>query len=108
MRFIYMLTSYNNKSYALNLIKQNMNLFNLFNNVYLFGSILNQNKIPNDIDILLIYSAYSEQLIEDINYICNTLNQISILPIDLTVLSLEEEKELNFLKKQHLYYLKIK
>lgn len=103
-----MLTSYNNKSYALNLIKQNMNLFNLFNNVYLFGSILNQNKIPNDIDILLIYSAYSEQLIEDINYICNTLNQISILPIDLTVLSLEEEKELNFLKKQHLYYLKIK
>ncbi len=108
MRFIYMLTSYNNKSYALNLIKQNMNLFNLFNKVYLFGSILSPNKIPNDIDILLIYSVYSEQLIENINHICNTLNKASKFPVDLTVLSVAEEKELKFLKEQNLNYLKIK
>ena len=103
-----MLIGCNNKNYALNLIKQNMNLFNLFNKVYLFGSILNQNKIPSDIDILLIYSVYSEQLTENINHICNTLNQISKFPVDLTVLSVTEEKELEFLKKQNLNYLKIK
>ena len=108
MRFIYMLTSYNNKSYALNLIKQNMNLFNLINKEYLFGSILNPNKIPSDIDILLIYSVYSERLTENINLICNTLNQVSKFPVDLTVLSVAEEKELEFLKKQKLNYLEIK
>lgn len=103
-----MLTDCNNKNYALNLIKQNMNLFNLFNNVYLFGSLLNPNKIPNDIDILLIYSVYSEQLLENVNQICNTLNKVSKFPLDLTVLSIAEEKELEFLKKQNLNYLKIK
>lgn len=85
-----------------------MNLFDSFNNVFLFGSILHPDKNHHDIDILLIYSVYSEQLLKDVNCIYNTLNKASILPIDLTVLSIDEEKELDFLKKQNFNYLKIK
>ena len=32
-----------------NFIRKNIVLFNSFKNVYLFGSILNINKVPNDI-----------------------------------------------------------
>ena len=66
------------------------------------------NKIFTDINILLIYSVYSEQLLENVNQICNALNKVSKFPVDLTVLSVAEEKELEFLKKQNLNYLKIK
>lgn len=65
-------------------------------------------KNHHDIDILLIYSVYSEQLLKNVNCIYNTLNNTSKLPVDLTVLSVVEEKELQFLKKQNLNYLKIK
>ena len=34
------------------LIKQHITLFENFNYVYLFGSLLDVNKVPNDIDIL--------------------------------------------------------
>ena len=36
------------------------------------------------------------------------MNQVSKFPVDLTVLSVAEEKELEFLKKQKLNYLEIK
>jgi len=103
-----MLINYKNKNYALNLIKQNITLFEPFDNIFLFGSILNPVKNSHDIDILLLYSNYSEQLIENVNHIYNILNKISKLPVDLTVLSFAEEKELKFLKKQKSYYLKVK
>lgn len=103
-----MLNNCKNKNYALNLIRQNINLFEPFNNVFLFGSVLHSGKNHHDIDILLIYSVYSEQLLENVNYIYNTLNNTSKLPVDLTVLSVAEEKELQFLKKQNTNYLKIK
>lgn len=102
------LTKYNDKNCALNLIMHNINLFDSFSSVYLFGSILHSEKSHHDIDILLIYSIYSEQLIEDANKIFCTLNDESELPVDLTVLSVAEEKETKFLKKQNLNYLKIK
>lgn len=103
-----MLTNYNKKNYALILIKQNISLFNLFNNVYLFGSILNPKNHSHDIDILLIYSTYSDRLIENINRIYYTLNNISKLPVDITALSITEENEIDFLKKQNLNYFKVK
>ena len=37
------------------IIRENIVLFNSFKNVYLFGSILNINKLQNYIDILIIY-----------------------------------------------------
>ena len=81
-----------------NFIRKNIVLFNSFKNVYLFGSILNINKVPNDIDILLIYEKFSSDLIDEINIIRSTLENLSGFFIDLTVLSVEEEKEVKFLK----------
>jgi len=90
------------------LINQYMKLFNSFNNIYLFGSILNIEKEPNDIDILLIYSEYSSIIINDLNIICSVFANLSELPIDLTVLSVEEEKDTKFLKRLNSKYLKLK
>ncbi len=98
----------NDKNSVLKLIICNINLFDSFSNVYLFGSILHSKKNPHDIDILLIYSIYSVKLIKNVNRIFYILNKESELPIDLTVLSVAEEKEMKFLEKQNLNYLKIK
>ena len=46
-------------------IRQNIYLFSLFENVYLFGSILDDSKFSNDIDLLLIYSSYSNRILDD-------------------------------------------
>lgn len=89
------------------LIRKNIVLFNSFKNVYLFGSILNINKVPNDIDILLIYEKFSSNFIDEINIIRSTLEKLSGFFIDLTVLSVEEEKEVKFLKRINKY-IKIK
>jgi predicted nucleotidyltransferase len=90
------------------LISQHIKLFNSFKNIYLFGSILNIEKTPNDIDILLIYSEYSNNIINDLNIICSVFANLSELPIDLTVLSVEEEKNTTFLKRLNSKYLKLK
>lgn len=91
-----------------NLINQHIKLFNSFNNIYLFGSILNIKKAPNDIDMLLIYSEYSNILINDLKIIRSVFAILSELPIDLTVLSVEEEKDTKFLKRLNSKYLKLK
>lgn len=90
------------------LINQHIKLFNSFNNIYLFGSILNIEKTPNDIDILLIYSEYSNDMINDLNIICSVFVNQSELPIDITVLSVEEEKDTKFLQRLNSKYLKLK
>ena len=90
------------------LINQHIKLFNSFNNIYLFGSILNIEKAPNDIDILLIYSEYSNIIINDLNIICSIFANLSELPVDLTVLSIEEEHDTKFLKRLNSKYLKLK
>ena len=90
------------------LINHRITLFNSFENIYLFGSILSIEKIPNDIDILLIYSEYSSKIINDLNIICSVFANLSDLPIDLTVLSVEEEKDTKFLRRLNSKYLKLK
>lgn len=89
-------------------IKQNIKLFEQFDSVYLFGSILDFNLVPNDIDILLIYSKYSNEIITSSILIHTILEEKSGLPIDLTVLSSIEEQETKFLKKINSKYLKLK
>lgn len=89
-------------------IKQNITLFDSFDNIYLLGSILDANRIPNDIDILLIYSKDSNKILNVINIISSTLESISGLPVDLTVLSIEEEIDTGFLKRVSAQYLKLK
>ena len=96
------------KNHILNNIKKNISLFNIFENVYLFGSILCKDKVSKDIDILLIYSKYSQDLIKNVNYASSILNDICNLPIDFTVLSVDEEKDIQFLQKLNFNYLKLK
>ena len=46
-------------------IRQNIYLFSSFENVYLFVSILDDSKSSNDIDLLLVYSSYSNRILDD-------------------------------------------
>ena len=43
-------------NYIVELIQNNIALFEQFDRVYLFGSVLDDHKEPNDVDILLIYT----------------------------------------------------
>ena len=89
-------------------IRKHIELFDLFENVYLFGSILDITKFPNDIDLLLIYSKYSSEIVNNLSFIRSTLERISGMPIDLTALSIEEEIDTEFLKKINSLYIKLK
>lgn len=89
-------------------IRQNIYLFSLFENVYLFGSILDDSKFSNDIDLLLIYSSYSNRILDDLNQISSVLETMYRLPVDFTVLSIEEEKDIEFLRKIYPKYIKLK
>lgn len=90
------------------LICENIALFDLFDEVYLFGSVLDGTKIPNDVDVLLIYSAYSDAIIEEAKRISHSLESLIGSVIDLTVLSVEEERGTRFLKKIALQCMKLK
>lgn len=90
------------------LVSEYIALFDSFENVYLFGSILKSEMVHNDIDILAIYINYSNKINNDILMILDELEKASGLPVDLTVLSVEEEKDTTFLEKIKPYYLKIK
>lgn len=68
-------------------IKKHIVLFDSFDNVYLFGSILNENKIADDIDLLLVYSKYSNSILNDLNQISSVLEAEYGLPVDFTVLN---------------------
>ena len=90
------------------LVSEHIDLFDSFENVYLFGSILKPEMVHNDFDILAIYLNYSNRINNDILMILDELEKASGLPVDLTVLSVEEEKDTTFLEKIKPYYLKIK
>ena len=78
-----------------------------FSQVYLFGSIID-NCSPNDIDILLIYEDYTLDLIYKKNRLKDILESELEYDLDIVMLSLKEEKELNFLDNLLLKYIKIK
>ncbi len=90
------------------LIKENIVLFVPFKHVYLFGSALDTNKIPNDIDLLLIYSEYSTRINEAVKHITLRLESICDISVDLTVLSVKEERDVNFLNRISPKYIQLK
>lgn len=96
------------KNNMANYIKQNISLFESFDNVYLFGSILKDDVIPNDIDILLIYSEYCYKTEQEAIIISSVLEKEFVLPVDLTILSINEEKETRFINRLNSLYLKLK
>ena len=90
------------------LIKEHISLFDSFEYVYLFGSSLDPNMTHNDIDILTIYAKYSSKIGYDLKRISDELGKATGLYIDLTALSIEEEKDIHFLEKIKHHYLKLK
>lgn len=89
-------------------IENNIALFQPFQHVYLFGSLVRFESRCNDIDILLLYTTYSEQINNSILVISKELEEITSLRIDITALSVGEEKELQFLLKLQLKYIQLK
>jgi len=90
------------------LILESSDIFDYFSKVYLFGSSLNINKKPNDIDLLLVYGVYSKEVLAEKKAIILFLEELFELPIDITVLSEKELEETRFLKKLGKNYKKIK
>lgn len=78
-------------------------LFDPYIEVYLFGSMMDSGRTPNDIDILLIYNGSLNTVIANLDTIRNHLSKICDLPVDLTVLSVAEEKDTQFLKRLNKY-----
>ncbi|NQU06107.1 MAG: hypothetical protein HQ568_08445 [Calditrichaeota bacterium] len=63
---------------------------------YIFGSLLNDNKHHNDVDVLVIYRNTSDPEI-----IKAHLKDLSLLlPLDLVFMTAEEENELHFIETQ--------
>lgn len=50
------------KNSILELIQEHVALFDPFEHVYLFGSGIDPNIVHNDIDILIIYTKYSDNI----------------------------------------------
>lgn len=63
---------------------------------YLFGSLLRQEAMPSDVDLLIVYQYGGEakELRMRLGKMC------LYLPIDLLLLREDEEKELNFVAEQ--------
>ncbi|AYZ74615.1 nucleotidyltransferase domain-containing protein [Fusobacterium necrophorum] len=97
-----------NKIEVINLIKKNTDLFCIFERVYVFGSILKQDKHSNDIDLLLLYLNFSSDISKSINEIKEYIEQKTVYPVDITALSFEEEKEIGFIDKLDKKYVCVK
>ena len=90
------------------LIREKIALFDKFDAVYLFGSVLDENKFSNDVDMLIIYASYSDIIKQETNFILHSLENLIGLPIDLTVLSVAEEQDTHFLSRISQRYLRLK
>lgn len=101
------LMSLNNNN-IVTLIQSNITLFEKFDKVYLFGSVLDDNKFPNDVDILLIYGEGSDEIIDDIDSLIISLQNLLDISVDLTVLSAEEEQDTQFLNRISPRYINLK
>lgn len=95
------------KNSILGLIKEHVALFDPFKHVYLFGSVIDPNIAHNDIDILIIYAKYSDKIGSSLQVISDELEKASGMLVDLTVLSIEEERDIAFLEKIKPHYLEI-
>lgn len=89
-------------------VKKHILPFDSFKQVFLFGLALKPNMINNDIDILIIYAEYSNEFGNDLILFSNELEKESGIFIDITSLSIEEEKEIKFLDRIKHHCLKLK
>lgn len=89
-------------------VRKHIMLFDSFKHVFLFGSALELNTINNDIDILIIYAEYSNKFGNDLILLANELEKELGMLVDITSLSVEEEKETKFLDRIKSHCLKLK
>lgn len=89
-------------------VRKHILSFDSFKQVFLFGSVLEPNTINNDIDILIIYADYSNEFSNDLILFSNELEKENGIFIDITSLSVEEEKEAKFLDRIKNRCLKLK
>ena len=104
MSFMGLLEEYKN-AHIIEKIISNIYLFNRFNSVYL---LLNDRLKISDIDILLVYDLFSNDILDSEKLIRSKLNCLTGYEIDLIILSSSELEELHFLDKLYSKYLKIK
>ena len=81
------------------MVKKHTYLLHDAKDVYVFGSVLNLSKKPRDIDILIIYFNYTSTIEEETRKFSEELENDRGLSVDLTILSVEEEREVCFLDK---------
>lgn len=101
-------TELKTKDNVIQKIIYHIEMFQSFESIYLFGSILNEKKNSNDIDLLLIYKDFSSSILIELSKIRNTFKQLYGFYFDLTVLSENEAEESKFIIKLNSKYLKIK
>ncbi len=80
-------------------VRKHISLLHAAETVYLFGSVLNANRMPNDIDILIIYLEYTTAMHHQAKEFAKKVENATGLFVDLTILSAEEEKEVCFLER---------
>ncbi len=97
-----------NYLYKILKIKNIANSYKCFEKAYVFGSILDYRKCPNDIDIVIIYSNYSSELKRNIDNFKKEVRLLMNLPVDVIALSISEENEVNFIKRLKFKYIKLK
>lgn len=88
-------------------ITQHNRMFDLFSDVYIFGSVVVKANYPNDIDLLLVYEKYSDELQNQLKKISEHFKNAFGLYVDITVLSEEELKQTKFLQRLKNKYQKI-
>lgn len=67
--------------------------------VYLFGSLLKDNLMPNDIDLLFVYTQYNYTAATKLKETKKMLESILKIDVDVVALSLNEVNETHFLEK---------
>ena len=94
-------------------MSENFNLVNNLNkhgiSIYLFGSALST-KEPNDLDVMMIYNAEVTDIdlvLKIKNELIDYLREKIPLPIDLLLLSENEELEIDFIQKEQAALLTI-
>lgn len=93
---------------VLGFIRRKMDLFNAFRNVYLFGSVLSSEGLYNDVDILAVYDRWNGMIGEAVERAVNELEVGLQLPVDITVLSENEVREVAFLERIRPTCLRLK
>ena len=94
----------------IDILDSNLELLSQFDHVYLFGSALSGSELSadSDIDLLLLYSKYSDQLVSGCEQISQKLGNETGRVVDLTVLGIDEERHVGFLDRISPHYRKIK